>query len=380
MKSLALAFICKNEEHNLKRFEYAELFKDFNEVVAEDTGSTDNTVEFLLNNNVKLSQCNWKNDFSFHRNNVISNVESDYIMFVEPDVKFGDTVVEEVRKIINKEKENVIIEIVWSNIYENGESNKFSKYTVFPNDKRILFKNAIHETITETVTQSGYKIVLLDTVQLDHYGYYTPELIEQKSERNFKELKKAHKNEPNNLMVAFNLAVSYFDFKLKDLGESLFLDIIKKSDKPLYLANQYLSYIAIENKQIDKGYNFIVKACEAENNPVGLNYKGYLEMVSEKFNESLKSYNAALKVLKSGVTNYNVPVNINKEMIKSYEGLIISLHELGKFREIVLISKKLSQITEITSTLLISKIAKAYLEIGDMNSAKQYMDKLKKSK
>ncbi len=378
MKTLALSFITKNEEENLKRFNYEEVFKQFDEVSVEDTGSTDGTVEFLKQCDIKVSQNSWKNDFSFHRNSAISNVSSDYIFSVEPDVKFGDTVVDRVREIINSTDKKVIIDIVWTNIYENGDRSDFSKLTVFPNDGNVLFANAIHETITESVKQGVYEFVLLDDVELHHYGYFTEELVDKKLERNFSELKKYYKKNPDNLTIGFQLAVSYYDLHQKDFGESIFRKIILTNSKLVDVSFLYLSYIEMNNKNVEKAYDYINKSCSNSRYPTSLNYKGYIEMITGDFTQSVKSYNCALKELKSSKTNYIVPVNREREMIKSYEGLIISLFELKKFRDITFVTKRLSEITEITSPILIPKITKAYIEITDMKNSSIYIEKLKR--
>lgn len=379
MKSLALAFIAKNEKENLIQCKYEKLFHLFDEVVMEDTGSTDGTVEYLSNFNVKISQYEWQNDFSFHRNRVLDSVESDYVFFIEPDMEFDNDLVDKVRALINQyHNEKIVISAVCTNLYDSGETNRFSNLTVFPQSQEMRFRGRIHENVSQSIEEGGYKVHTIEEAFFVHYGYYTTALMDAKVERNFIALKDYYKSNSNDPTTSFQYAVACFDTNSGDKGKSVFKDIIKKGTHHVEYSHMYLSYIYVAQKKVDVAYENIIKSSHLTDYPTVWNYRGFLEMAMNKFQESVDSYKKALKVLKIGNTDYALPLNEKREMIKSYEGLIISLFELKQYRDIVQISNGLSKISNISSEQIVPKIAKSYMEIGNITKAKFFLNLLKK--
>lgn len=102
--TIALACILKNEAHNITPL-LQSVRGCFDEIIMVDTGSTDNTVEFLTKINSKIvaddsewkgfSKINikhfsWINDFSAARNYSFAQATSDYIMWLDLDDSLSD--------------------------------------------------------------------------------------------------------------------------------------------------------------------------------------------------------------------------------------------------------------------------------------------------
>lgn len=99
------------------------------ELILVDDGSTDNSVEkckqFLGNNNVRLLE-KTNGGPSSARNYGIKNVRGEYIVFLDSDDSFDYDYIEQLNRIINKEKADVIF-CGYKAIYENGKvAEKFT--------------------------------------------------------------------------------------------------------------------------------------------------------------------------------------------------------------------------------------------------------------
>lgn len=99
--SLSLACIAKNELHNFPKL-FESIKGCFDEVHITDTGSTDGSIEFLLDMvktgqdmevlgcPLKLHFFEWVHDFSAARNYAFSQVKTDYVMWMDLDDSLSD--------------------------------------------------------------------------------------------------------------------------------------------------------------------------------------------------------------------------------------------------------------------------------------------------
>ncbi len=102
--SIALAMIVKNEAHNLSTI-LQSVRGCFDQIHITDTGSTDNTVQFLEKINeqirdgskgweglpeIKIHHFEWINDFAAARNYSFSHASTDYVMWLDADDSLSD--------------------------------------------------------------------------------------------------------------------------------------------------------------------------------------------------------------------------------------------------------------------------------------------------
>lgn len=83
-KTLTAALITKNEERTIGEAIH-RLVNAVDEVVVIDTGSTDQTIHIAQEAGAKIYSFTWRDDFSAARNYALSNVTSDWVLFVDAD-------------------------------------------------------------------------------------------------------------------------------------------------------------------------------------------------------------------------------------------------------------------------------------------------------
>ena len=88
MNPFAIAMIMKNEEKHLINF-FDSLKKYLSgceyEVVINDTGSTDRSVDIAISYGAKVIRSEWCDDFSFSRNYAADNATYDTIVVLDCD-------------------------------------------------------------------------------------------------------------------------------------------------------------------------------------------------------------------------------------------------------------------------------------------------------
>lgn len=82
--TVSLCLILKNEEHNLPRLK-ASIEGCFDQVVAVDTGSSDNTVRLCEQYGWEVHHFTWVHDFSAARNFSFSKATCDYVAWLDAD-------------------------------------------------------------------------------------------------------------------------------------------------------------------------------------------------------------------------------------------------------------------------------------------------------
>lgn len=163
--TIALCMIVKNEAHNLGPL-LTSVRGCFDEIHIVDTGSTDNTVDFLMKINVKIigedpewtgfPQINighykWTNDFSQARNYSFSEAKADYIMWMDADDSLSDP------KAFIKWRDHVMHAAhYWVALYNYAFNHKgdveckFIRERVIKNNHGFKWDYCVHEGILQT--------------------------------------------------------------------------------------------------------------------------------------------------------------------------------------------------------------------------------------
>lgn len=152
--TLSLAMIIKNERKNLPRL-FESIKGCFDEIHMTDTGSSDGSMEWLLDEGSKHAECpiyvhqfEWVNDFAKARNFAFSHVTSDYVMWLD-----GDDVLSNKENFIHWKLHAMQFVDMWFATYHYAldQAGKpivsFVRERVFRNSLKPQFRYPIHEGV-----------------------------------------------------------------------------------------------------------------------------------------------------------------------------------------------------------------------------------------
>lgn len=371
MQTLTTFLIVKNEEHFISQC--LESIQDISdEIVIVDTGSTDRTLEFIKNYNVKLYHYQWNNNFAEARNFALKQCTKDLILYIDADERLTDNSKNIINDIKNKQLQNKIAYLCKvrsvSNI-NNNATNQMSYPRLFSNNPNIYFKNAVHEQILESLLENSYVIINSDIVIL-HYGYdYSPEILLTKAKRNLDILLN---NPQNNWYYYFQLAqttsiIGNLDDAFVYMNKALEFDNIPddyKSHIARYIADYYLS-----NNNLTEAYKFITIGFSA--NPA----QPLLNLVAANYYQKLNDAVNFIKHIR--IAYINNQQYIQNYCTASYEIFIepekiiyFSLNGLYNFKnldEINFFLKELNSIDPIISNIIKKIISQTKLDITEQN-------------
>ena len=200
---ISLCMIVKNEERFLHEC-LASIAPHVDEICIFDTGSTDRTVEIATSFNATVKLGEWRNDFSWARNEAIGMATRRWIIMLDADEVLRPDSREPLRALGTVPAH---VTGVWLRCFSKSDDYKGSGFMsnaiirIFPNNPRIRFRNPIHEFVTIDGSLSGLD-ARLAPIAIDHYGY-TTEMIaaRKKAERNLAIAKAATESHPED---AFN--------------------------------------------------------------------------------------------------------------------------------------------------------------------------------
>ena len=159
------------------------------EVVAVDTGSTDDTIAVCKSLGGKVYETDWQNDFSLARNTALGYMTSDWVLVLDSDEVLSSKDFDKIRSAINSN--NISGYKLHQRNYTNNknlrnwkkcngnypkEEENWVGYTssfivrLFKNDSSIRFKGNVHELVEDSITESGGEIGAID-VSIHHLGY-----------------------------------------------------------------------------------------------------------------------------------------------------------------------------------------------------------------
>lgn len=237
LPTVSVCILAKNEEKNIERaIRSCKKFAD--EIIVLDTGSNDRTVEIAEKLGATVIHSEWKSNFAYSRNEVITHATGDWIIMLDSDEAFSDKSVDKIKPILmtlNDKKVGTIKIVNFLN--KNGILDKFEHYVtrVIPNNKEFMFKRAIHENVS---TKEGYlaNSEIIRGIEILHYGYASNVVKEKnKIHRNREILEKCISDEPDDFLNYFYLSENYKD-------EENFEKVIELSYKSLETLDDFLLY------------------------------------------------------------------------------------------------------------------------------------------
>ncbi|WP_251554556.1 glycosyltransferase [Neobacillus muris] len=227
---ISLAIIVKNEEKYIERC-LQSVSGLVDEIVAVDTGSTDNTVPLIKGmKNVKLYHFEWCDDFSLARNFSIEKTTGDYVLVLDADEYIVNGTRIEMESIMAKD---IIGRIQINSRFKKDNQEHHSKSYVsrfFPRDVR--YKGAIHEQLDSERPRINTNFIV------SHDGYFET----NKSERNIPLLQKALERSPMDGYYLFQLGK---ELRISKQYEEAF-SFLKKSYELTNNKAAYYSELVVE--------------------------------------------------------------------------------------------------------------------------------------
>lgn len=205
--TLSVCMIVKNEENNIARAINSFLpFAD--EIVVNDTGSTDRTLEILAGlPKVRVIQSTWKGDFSYARNLSIEEAKCSWILWMDADDFVPP---EQVKNFLKLKTAPLDRAFGFQVINTQGGlpvGIRFTQTRMFPNHPRIRFERKVHEQVVHALAELGLHLINTEAI-LWHMGYEDPKLNKAKALRNL-ELQRDSPYRNSDPTVPMQIADSY---------------------------------------------------------------------------------------------------------------------------------------------------------------------------
>lgn len=186
MKTLSACLIIKNEELVIERC-LKSIIPICDEIIVVDTGSNDKTIEIVNNlikdnKNIKLFHFEWIDDFSAARNFSFKKATSDYLMWVDADEVFTDTLNKTILKLkdANFNNYDVIASSIQFYYSEDNYSFVFRERIISRNNNpywrfRVheeLIRNSVKIDTTEYIIPLKDGYVFHEKKKESNFNYY----------------------------------------------------------------------------------------------------------------------------------------------------------------------------------------------------------------
>ena len=180
------ACIITNNNHSVLNA-IKSVYDSVNEIILVNT-CEDFTIDLTEHDKVKLYSFDWCDDFSKARNYSISKATGDWILVID-----SDEVLESSLKGLTNDFDFYFIRV-------RNKKEYYVSIRIFKNNKSIIFRNKIHESVEESCKElKGCKTDLT----FEHTGYaITQDELREKAERNYRILLKDKNNPGRNIHFA----------------------------------------------------------------------------------------------------------------------------------------------------------------------------------
>lgn len=213
-RSISTFLIVKNEEKHISRV-VGQALEYSDEVAITDTGSTDSTKDVLAamkDPRIKVYDYDPGDffDFSKARNYAQSKCTKNWIMWLDADDFITPEVITKLKGFRDWDFYRAGINFphafrFWTRTTKNGKpSLEAMQYRLYINDKNIFWRNPIHESVEQSIGESGFITMDAEDVYIKHLEA-TPEERKRKHERNLSILKRM----PNSFWSNYHIGSEY---------------------------------------------------------------------------------------------------------------------------------------------------------------------------
>ena len=196
--ALSLCMIVRNEEKNLK-----ELLPGIegipDQIVAADTGSTDDTIETARRYGAEVISVPWEDDFAAARNQSLLPARGRYIIYLDADDRVDPEELRKLKAMLPASRDTIF----YLRLVNQPGGETCLQRRVFPNLPELRFKGAVHEQLNSDAKDFRYVEAPLTIV---HHGYSDKEALREKSERNLRIIEKELLVNPEDAYLHFHAA------------------------------------------------------------------------------------------------------------------------------------------------------------------------------
>ena len=241
-KKISAVIIVFNEERCINRC-ITSLINKVDEIIILDTGSTDNTINFIKKYNshiIKLYNYNWNYNFSEARNFAKSKATNEWIFFIDADEYLDSS--SNVKLLLNSFNNIPIINslVISPKIINHNEHTIISVKRIFTQKSNIEFFGKIHEEPRKDISKLGKDLFHLSlNIVINHDGYL-PNIIESKNKlkRNLDLLEEMLVVEPTNPRWSYFLVRDGLEvIELDKLENLIYNSILIDSNSQISIKN-----------------------------------------------------------------------------------------------------------------------------------------------
>lgn len=180
--TLTIAMIVKNEIAHIEKA-LTTILPIADEIIVNDTGSTDGTQDVLTRMGVKWFQSEWTGDFAAARNLSIEKATCAWVLWLDADDRIPDDQVENFRKLKTAPLDRVFGFQVINTQAGRPIGTRFMQIRMFPNHPKIRFERKIHEQVIFSAAKLGLHAIYTETT-VWHTGYESEDKKKEKARRN----------------------------------------------------------------------------------------------------------------------------------------------------------------------------------------------------
>lgn len=203
---LSACLIARDEERHLARL-IRSLQGVAAEVVVVDTGSRDATRELARGLGARLLETPWTDDFSAARNVSIAAATQPWILSIDADQELSPDSRPALQTALSRPAQAQIVTI--DRLGPDGEIvSSLANLRLWRNDPRIRFQGRVHEDIAPSLLAMGCSDWPDSGLRIRDHSYVDAAERQRKRERNLRLLRQAVLEQPDDLYLAYKLAIS----------------------------------------------------------------------------------------------------------------------------------------------------------------------------
>lgn len=171
-RPLVSAAIIVRDEAEFLRACLASIAPLCDEIVVVDTGSSDSSVGVARSFGAVVGHFPWNGNFSDARNTALDMATGEWILYIDADEQIVDLEAAAARADIAAATNAVALCVRFR---VRPQFTAFREFRMWRHRPDIRFRNHIHETIVPDLQRieedEGLEIVVIDSVEICHYGY-----------------------------------------------------------------------------------------------------------------------------------------------------------------------------------------------------------------
>ncbi|MFC1584654.1 glycosyltransferase [Fibrobacterota bacterium] len=341
--TLSVIMIVKDEAGNIR--DAVESFRPVaDEIVINDTGSSDGTQEILLQLGVKWFQTEWQDDFSLARNQSIEKATSSWLIWMDADDRIPEDQVENFLKLKTAPLDRIFGFQVINTQAGQPFGTRFMQNRMFPNHPDLRFERRIHEQIMFAAARMGLHAIYTETT-IHHMGYEDTEKKKVKAHRNLSLVEKESHLLGKEPAFSMSCGDSYYILEQWEKG----IDAYRKTFEIPHLKKINKDIYAVLPCCIGTGYLKLGRpgdALEWFEKAIGLNpknleavyYRGEALAALSRTEEAMEAYRQAVDMPLSFASTGS---QYDTVKMYSYHYLSRLLMQAGRYEEAVEVIKKM---------------------------------------